>query len=224
MSTSRPELGNIEDSFAFFRSFDVPKNAKVLDVGTNFGSFPAALFKQGWEGVYGVDINGDAVHNGKTQYTDLADRLFVYDGKCLPFGDNMFHAVTMFNLIEHVEPSTMHIFLSEVFRVMKNGGQLIQMTPNKPIDMIYETVRHRNFGWRTWHCSLQTPRSITHLLQRHGFIDITFYKTDLTTDYYCGRAKRYLGILTGVVVWVLSRLPVLLYPTISCIAQKPSES
>lgn len=217
----RQELGNIDDSVVFFRSFDVPTGATVLDIGTNVGSFPAALLAAGWKDVRGIDVAEDRIEQGKSKYPALSDKLIAYDGVSIPIEPDTIDAITMFNLIEHIRPQKMSQFLSEVFRVMKPGGILIQMTPNKPIDMVYETIRHGDLGWRIWHCSLQTPRSMKRLLQKHGFADVQFYKTDLTTDYYRGRAKQHLGILSGIVVWFLSKMPMFFYPTISVSCRKP---
>ena len=94
------------------------------------------------------------------------------------------------------------------------------MTPFKYIDMIYETIRYKNFGWRTWHCSLQTVSSMRKLLTGCGFESVDYYKINLKTDYYRGRAKQHLGPVGELAVQVLSRLPLAIFPTISAAAWK----
>ena len=215
----QPECGNIQGSLSFFKTFDIPKTFKILDVGTYIGTFPFNIYSEGWRNVYGIDISDVSIGYGRHKYRHIKDRLYVQGNDRMPFGENEFDVVTMFNVIEHIP--RIGAFLDEVVRVMKTEGIVILMTPNKPIDMIYENFQiQRGLDGAKSHCSLRTIGSIREDLRKCGFHSIRFRRVDLKTDYYRGRAKKHLGPLGTYAINVLSRLPLSLYPTISLSAIK----
>jgi 2-polyprenyl-3-methyl-5-hydroxy-6-metoxy-1,4-benzoquinol methylase len=56
--------------------------------------------------------------------------------KKLPFGDNEYDLVYHHDVLEHVDKP--YLFLSEQFRVLKNGGKLVLGTPNlfRPVNIL----------------------------------------------------------------------------------------
>lgn len=103
---------------------------RVLDVasGEGYGSF--LLRRWGAESVEGIDVDEQTVEN--------ATRLFGGDGvhyQChtaeqLPFEDHTFDVVCSFETIEHLDHP--ELFLQEVRRVLKPGGNIILSCPNDP--------------------------------------------------------------------------------------------
>ena len=103
---------------------------RVLDVasGEGYGSF--LLRRWGAESVEGIDVDEQTV--------ETATRLFGGDGvhyQChtaeqLPFEDHTFDVVCSFETIEHLDHP--ELFLHEIRRVLKPGGNIILSCPNDP--------------------------------------------------------------------------------------------
>lgn len=103
---------------------------RVLDVasGEGYGSF--LLRRWGAESVEGIDVDEQTV--------ETATRLFGGDGvhyQChtaeqLPFEDHTFDVVCSFETIEHLDHP--ELFLQEIRRVLKPGGNIILSCPNDP--------------------------------------------------------------------------------------------
>lgn len=103
---------------------------RVLDVasGEGYGSF--VLRRWGAESVEGIDVDEQTV--------ETATRLFGGDGvhyQChtaeqLPFEDHTFDVVCSFETIEHLDHP--ELFLQEIRRVLKPGGNIILSCPNDP--------------------------------------------------------------------------------------------
>ena len=103
---------------------------RVLDVasGEGYGSF--LLRRWGAESVEGIDVGEQTV--------ETATRLFGGDGvhyQChtaeqLPFEDHTFDVVCSFETIEHLDHP--ELFLQEIRRVLKPGGNIILSCPNDP--------------------------------------------------------------------------------------------
>lgn len=103
---------------------------RVLDVasGEGYGSF--LLRRWGAESVEGIDVDAQTV--------ETATRLFGGDGvhyQChtaeqLPFEDHTFDVVCSFETIEHLDHP--ELFLQEIRRVLKPGGNIILSCPNDP--------------------------------------------------------------------------------------------
>lgn len=103
---------------------------RVLDVasGEGYGSFLLRCW--GAESVEGIDVDEQTV--------ETATRLFGGDGvhyQChtaeqLPFEDHTFDVVCSFETIEHLDHP--ELFLQEIRRVLKPGGNIILSCPNDP--------------------------------------------------------------------------------------------
>src|SRR3989338_8206674 len=112
---SEKERGNIQSSLEYFIKFNIPKNAKILDVGCNYGSLIYNLSKLGYKNVYGIDVNKDSINTGKKEYKKLSKNLSCYSGNNIPFKDESFDVVLMFDVIEHI-PNVQSFLKNEVYR------------------------------------------------------------------------------------------------------------
>lgn len=97
--------------------------SKYLDVGCGTGIVVDGLFKNGLDS-YGVEISQSSLNIAKKR----KGKYRLFDGKVIPYKNNVFDAVGSFNVIEHVE--NVEAFLKESKRVLKKGGYLIVCTPN----------------------------------------------------------------------------------------------
>jgi SAM-dependent methyltransferase len=104
------------------------KNQKVLDIGTLYGHYAIALKRLGYC-VYATDIkwSGTSLLEARLKNEQIPFYICnVEDG--LPFEDNFFDVIILSEVLEHlINPLKA---LSEIRRVLKNGGLLILTTPN----------------------------------------------------------------------------------------------
>lgn len=105
--------------FEFIKKGDV-----VLDYGCFNGEFITTLSNSSEVVVFGADKNRDMVERSNQSN-------IVHITKELPFGDRYFNAVTMFEVLEHVHDQ--RYVMSEIKRVLKDGGLLILSIPQKHI-------------------------------------------------------------------------------------------
>jgi SAM-dependent methyltransferase len=146
---SRSKLGNI---------------SRILDVGCAYG-----YFLKFWEGkgveLYGTDISQYAI----SQAQEIVDaELLVGDIQHkMPFDDDFFDIITMFDVIQMTESPRRA--LQEVLRLLKPDGLFFVTAPN--VNSLFRLLRGdkwRGFRDRN-HLYLFTPTSFTFLLRRSGF-------------------------------------------------------
>lgn len=97
----------------------------VLDMGCGGGKFTSWMLQAGYT-AQGMDISSNALRMAKCNNPDVSFELLAPDGS-IPASDDKFSAVWCTEVIEHI--LDVHIFLSEIRRVLKPGGILILTTP-----------------------------------------------------------------------------------------------
>jgi len=111
----------------------VPAGGSVLDIGSGFGAFVIVARRRGYKAV-GLEISRYEVEYARERLVEeipecKPDEIFIQaDAVRLPFADNTFDAVTMWNVLEHVPDA--YCALSEARRVIKQGGIIYMMCPN----------------------------------------------------------------------------------------------
>lgn len=206
------EYGNIESSLQYFLKFNIPGDAKILDIGCSFGSLIYNLYRLGYRNIYGLDVNEGFIKNGQNLYKEIAHNIQIYDGKKLPFDDELFDVVLMFDVIEHI-PDVERFLKEEVYRVLRRSGTFIFQTPNKVVNIPWEIINKRSFTrWKNDHCSLQTYRQLKNLLNTSGFKKVEVEKYNIYTGHNIAKVRKKLGVLG---VWTLKAFPIFpsfLYP------------
>jgi ubiquinone/menaquinone biosynthesis C-methylase UbiE len=99
----------------------------VLDVGCNTG-YGTVRFVPVARRVVGVDVSPRAIEGALDRAVDGRPEFILSGGLELPFPDGSFDLVTSFQVLEHV-PDPL-VFLRELTRVTRPGGQVILATPN----------------------------------------------------------------------------------------------
>ncbi len=97
------------------------REGKILDVGAGRGALSHALLEMGYE-VKAADIDPS-----KCKYPDV-EMIQCNILKGLPFNDNSFDAITITEVIEHMEDP--YLTVRELNRVLKPGGILFITVPN----------------------------------------------------------------------------------------------
>lgn len=102
------------------------KNKNVLDVGCGYGALSSELYNKG-AFVYSTEISDSKLKVAKKLLKDKVSLRKVKD-ELLPFEDNFFDVVFLFDVIEHVKkPEKM---INECVRVLKRSGLLyVEFTP-----------------------------------------------------------------------------------------------
>lgn len=107
---------------------DLPKDARILEVGCNAGRNLAYLHDHGYTGVEGVEINPHAVELLRTSFPQLADREIHLGaaGETLPkFADDEFDLVYTMAVLEHIHPDESSVF-DDIARI---GKQVLAIEP-----------------------------------------------------------------------------------------------
>jgi SAM-dependent methyltransferase len=112
--------------------FQLPVDAKVLDIGSGVGSFVVACRRRGLS-AFGIEPDRIGKGAGLTAIQIARSRLnsqaFVAGvGERLPFPDACFDLVVMNQVVEHV--SEQRAVLQEAARVVKAGGAVYVACPN----------------------------------------------------------------------------------------------
>ena len=101
-----------------------------LDCGCAVGGYTLALAKWGAERVVGIDVEPERLREAQARETDSANVTFRYVASDdLPFPDASFDAVLLNEVLEHVADEG-HT-LREIRRVLREGGHLVLMGPNR---------------------------------------------------------------------------------------------
>lgn len=214
LTTQEDEHGNIHTSLDYFLKCNMPKSTKILDVGCGYGSLAYNLFKMGYTDTFGIEVNEDRIQRGKKNYSTFSNHLSHYTGKHIPFEDESFDAVLMFDVIEHI-PSIDTFIKEEVYRILKPGGSFIFQTPNKFINIPWEIINQRSFTkWKNYHCSLQTRKSLEKILEKSGFEHIVIEKNDVLTQHNKSKVRKKLPFLGIPILYLLQLMPLPLFPNL----------
>jgi len=133
------------------------KIQRILDIGCGYGYFLNICLQAGIPEVHGVDIGTAAIEKSKALEKAKVEKLD-FSKEQSPFNASFFDVVTAFDVIEHVEDED--FFAKEAFRVLKKGGLLFLVTPNRdslPRDIYMRLIYGRDDpthinvqGWRHW--------------------------------------------------------------------------
>lgn len=210
--TLNDEHGNIQSSLDYFLKFNIPKKAKILDVGSGYGSLIFNLYKLGYTNVYGIDVRLESIKKGKESYLEITDRINYYEGDHIPYDDNSFDVVIMFDVIEHI-PGVNDFLKKQVYRVLKSGGNFIFQTPNKIINIPWEIISNKSFTkWKKYHCSLQTPKSLKKMLIKINFYDIKIEKGNILNKYNRNKVYKKMGKFGVLILYFIQQFPLFISP------------
>lgn len=210
--TQKNEHGNIDTSLAYFLKFKLNKDIRILDIGCNYGSLIYNLYKIGYKDVYGIDVDKKRLNMGKNKYKMVSNKMFLYSGKRIPFKDNYFDVVLMFDVMEHI-PNLRKYLKNEVYRVLKNKGILIFQTPNKYTNILWEIIKKKSINkWKEDHFSLQTKSSLRKKLLSVNFNQIIIEKNEIMTPHNINKVREKLGLFGIFLLKIFKKMPLSIYP------------
>jgi SAM-dependent methyltransferase len=130
----------------------LPKSAlRVLDIGCSFAYGSAAIQAGGPEGRVVVGVERDPEHLAVARERFAWITVLAGDATALPVPDGAADAVTMLDIVEHIDRPEAAI--AEARRVVRPGGVLVASVPHRGLlhrlDAlnVYESLRRRRPSW-----------------------------------------------------------------------------
>lgn len=134
----------------------------LLDMGCSNGLFLECAKKRGWN-VYGTEFADDCIANGAKNNI----KIFKSDALTPEFFNLKFDIITSFEVIEHINTPNPEIEL--IKKVLRKGGAYYVTTPNFNALSRFVLKEKWNVIEYPEHLSYYTPRTLTKLMQKHGF-------------------------------------------------------
>lgn len=168
---------------AILDGFDHLKQTNnLLDIGAGNGFFAEIAIQRGWS-VYGTELTDETINIAAQKGVKMAK------GKLenLDFEPNSFDVVVCIEVIEHV--SFPKSFVSEIHTILRKGGVVYITTPNfnslsrRRLKSHYDVINYPN------HLSYFTSKTLTKLLNAHGFAKESLKTTGMSRT----RRKTSLG-------------------------------
>lgn len=184
-------LGNLDANLRFLEQTGLLRSsAEILEIGSGTGALLHELRQRGLR-AQGVELRESFIEQAHAWYGDLP--ITSVSGLALPFRERSFDVVASFDVFEHIPDSDAH--LREVARVLKPGGSYVLQTPNRWMNVVFETIRWRSFtAWREEHCSLHTLSELDARLRQHGFVSVRPFDVPVVNDFFRAKVRRYAGL------------------------------
>ena len=139
---------------------DIPKNEKTLDLACGWG-FSFRINPNFW----GVEIDDDCVGFCQQQGYKVSQGNLL---EPLPFPDGFFDNTFSQDVLEHFEFQEVDLIFKNVYKVLRPGGNFINVTPNK---------KGYDYGFviDAGHKHFIVPEEIKQIAERNGFKFVSAY-------------------------------------------------
>lgn len=107
---------------------NIPKGAKILDLGCGTGELIAELQERGCD-VWGVDFDKNAIEVAKNQFNLKNVYLESFDDFFQRTDLPLFNIITLFEVLEHLDNPLE--FIRNVKKMLKSDGKIILTTPSR---------------------------------------------------------------------------------------------
>ena len=144
-----------------------------LDIGCGPGTFIGTLPQE--IRCIGTDLASAQIDYANREYGSPTRSFVCVRDDTLPFEPARFDAVTLIELIEHLQPAAIDRLLKEVRRVLRPGGRLLLTTPNYAgfWPLLEKVVNARApVSYENQHITFFTPEKLQSLLDAQGFADV----------------------------------------------------
>jgi len=142
--------GRLLSSMLFVEDADI-KDKRVLDIGCGYGWFELNILKRGVGQAVGMEISAKNLETAKRSINDNKIIFKVGMAADLPFEDNSFDTVILWEVLEHIPRKTENKVYQEVRRVLKDNGVFYLSTPHKSffsivLDPAWWLIGHRHYS------------------------------------------------------------------------------
>ena len=156
----------------FFKN--IPKDAKILDIGCGLGQFLYYLKKNGFNKIRGIDISKNQVEIALQMQSQL-DIIYIEDvTDYLSQHIGEYHVITINDVLEHIEKVDLIPFLKKIYNALTTEGVLIVKT----INSAYPLGNFARYQDLTHTISFH-EKSLIQLLRHIGFKDIKCYQEEI---------------------------------------------
>jgi pseudaminic acid biosynthesis-associated methylase len=124
---------------------DVPKNARILEVGCNIGTQLLVLKEMGFSNLSGVEIQTYAIEQAKERLQDA--QILSASAFSLPFEDKHFDLVFTSGVLIHIAPSDLPAALTEIHRCCKNWIWGLEYYAPQMTEVVYRG--NQDLLWKT---------------------------------------------------------------------------
>jgi SAM-dependent methyltransferase len=177
----------------------LPSDGLILDIGCGMGTWMEISSRYGGR-VVGLDVDEQVCSIASARVGNKCAGIVMYAGGIFPFKENSFQGAYAHEVIEHVSDDAE--FITEAYRVLKDGGSVILTTPNgkrEPLDSRKHSAHVR-------HYSADQLRS---RLQQQGFeIEKLYWRIhplcgmlDDALSQVGNRLLRTQGVQPGLTYW-----------------------
>jgi ubiquinone/menaquinone biosynthesis C-methylase UbiE len=147
------------------------KGAKVLDLGCGYGSLSAVVESKG-ASVTGVEVDENKLNEARRFLKDKSNiKLIKVKDELLPFNDEFFDIIFIFDVIEHI--SNPQVTIDECYRVLKNHGIIyVEFTP------YYSITGHHLYDFAKWPIHILSEeriKKIVYAKKISGFMDTDYF-------------------------------------------------
>jgi SAM-dependent methyltransferase len=117
-----------------------------LDCGCADGGYTEALVEYGAERAIGIDVDESRIEKAKSKRRSARTDYYAYAGR-FPLPDHCVDGVLLNEVLEHVDDE--HAVLREIHRVLRRGGKLVVMSPNRwfPFEGHGMQIGNKSFGF-----------------------------------------------------------------------------
>lgn len=144
---------------------NIPKDAKILEVGCNVGAQLQILQKMGFTNLYGIEIQWYAVEKAKSITKNI--NILQGSGFDIPFKDNYFDVVYTSGVLIHINPSDLPVIMKEISRCSKSYIWGFEYFSEKVEDVNYRG--NSGFLWKADYAQLylNTINSISVIQKKY---------------------------------------------------------
>lgn len=141
----------------------------MLEMGCGQGHLMEFLKDKGFKNIHGIDISEEQIQLAQEKgLKAVVANVFDF----LKSNKDVFNVIIGIDFLEHFTKDELMELIPLIQMNLKNNGKLILQLPNGqglfPGQVIYGDMTH---------LTIFTPRSLSQLLELHGFKDISFYET-----------------------------------------------
>ena len=118
---------------------DVPRNARVLEVGCNIGMQLSMLRDLGFHDLYGIEIQHDALKQAMSRVAEI----LVAEASALeiPFANRSFDLVFTSGVLIHIAPDDLQRVMYEIYRCSKRFIWGFEYHSPEPVEIAYRGKR-----------------------------------------------------------------------------------